>query len=519
MSNVAKMFWQAASEAPDREAIICKERSFTWRELYFHACNLREVLVACGVKRNTRVGIYMPHCAEQAISIFSILMSDAVFTIVSQVLKSDQIKHQISDSDISVLVVVEPLNKELESYLAHRGVKVVKADLNRNDLSFNSLELGGMDTTSIPNDVACIIYTSGSTGNPKGVVVPHSTLLDGARIVSGYLKLTSNDVLLSVLPFGFDYGLNQLLSVVYTKAKIIISPSKLPNDIMTQIERYSVTGFAAVPSMWCHFFNPRYLDADKEHNVSSLRYITTAGGKHSKELLDRLHKLFPDTEIIIMYGLTESFRSTYLPGSEVLKRIGSIGKPVPEVEILVLNNKGEECTPGERGELYHRGAFVTYGYLNNDDLTSSRFVRLETGGQGCVSEITVRSGDIVSKDEDGYIYFHERADAQIKSSGYRVSPSQVEEVAISIQDIKMAAVYGMEDIHLGEMVCLAYSTYSKSPVDKGQMTAAFNQQLPSYAIPRSISFMEELPTTAHGKIDYFELKKVVFNEGSSIAGK
>jgi acyl-coenzyme A synthetase/AMP-(fatty) acid ligase len=208
-----------------------------------------------------------------------------------------------------------------------------------------------------------------------------------------------------------------------------------------------------------------------------------------------------------MYGLTESFRSTYLPFSEAFTRPGSIGKPVPEVEILVLNERGERCAPGERGELVHRGAFVTYGYLHNPELNARKFIPLQTGGAGCLPEMAVRSGDVVSRDEDGYLYFHGRVDLQMKCNGYRVSPDEVESAVLLVPGISHAAVFGRPDPEVGEAIALAYATYAGTPVEEPALRRHLAQALPSYAVPRSIHFYKSLPLTPHGKIDYPALRR------------
>ena len=508
MNNIAEMLRQTVLKAPDKTAVLHESGLLSWLDLFKLAYSMRNLLIANNITRGDKIGIYIGYKSEQVISIFGIAMADCVFTIISPLLKDNQIKHQINDADLKVIITTEEDENYIKNLVINRGLKVISIKVSEmlKQLIDDKEILNKKITNNIPKDVACIIYTSGSTGNPKGVVIPHKTLLDGARIVSSYLKITSDDIILSVLPFGFDYGLNQLLSVVYTGAKIVIRQFTLPQDIVDVLIKEKITGFAGVPSIWWNFFNPKLINKKKKQQFKQLRYLTTAGGKHPKVLLEKLSDFFPDTEIIIMYGLTESFRSTYLPSSELFNRIGSIGKAVPEVEITVVNENGEPCGPGEKGELIHRGAFINYGYLNDEDLTKSKFIKIYTGGRGCLPEIAVRSGDIVSLDEDGFIYFHERADMQIKSSGYRISPSQIEEAVLLIKDIKHVAAFGLPDIKLGEIVVLAYSTFSENPLDKQEFLLHLKSFLPSYSIPREVYYYKDLPFTSNGKIDYIKLK-------------
>ena len=202
-----------------------------------------------------------------------------------------------------------------------------------------------------------------------------------------------------------------------------------------------------------------------------------------------------------MYGLTESFRSSYLPYAEIHQRPGCVGRAVPEVELLVVDEDGAPCPPGPKGELVHRGAFVTYGYLNNPELTAHRFIELPGRGPGCLPERAVRSGDLVSLSEDGYVYFHGRMDMQIKSRGYRISPDEVAEALLSIEDIHQAAVFGLPDPALGQRVVAAYETHSGTEVAAAVFRKGLGEALPSFAIPRNFHFYPTLPTTANGKLD------------------
>ena len=177
------------------------------------------------------------------------------------------------------------------------------------------------------------------------------------------------------------------------------------------------------------------------------------------------------------------------------------------MDILILNEDGTKCGVGEQGELVHRGAFVTYGYLNDPDLTKEKFIQLSTGGSGCLPEYAVCSGDIVSRDHDGYIYFHGRRDAQIKSNGYRVSPGEVEEAALLFTGISHAAVFGLPDEDLGQSVNLAYATYHGDAADTTRLMLYLSDLLPSYAVPRQIKFYKKIPLNMNGKVDYLSLKE------------
>ncbi|MEG3639637.1 AMP-binding protein [Magnetococcus sp. PR-3] len=512
MRNLAHLLHHRVSQTPDQRAIRHLDQTLTWRQLYSRAMAVRDHLHTCGVQRADVVAIHINHSLAQVIALFGIALADAVFTVVSVQLKSQQIQHQIMDCGTNHILTMASKRKLLEKMFAYRDTQLTV--LHPSGVIENRAEPETIQTLpeqchtrSIPTDVGCIIYTSGSSGKPKGVVVPHRTLLDGARIVSGYLKITQKDRILSILPYNFDYGLNQLLSCVQTGANIVLAQFTFPKDILTILREEEITAMAGVPSMWPHFFLADFLDAKTRTPLPHLRYVTTAGGKHPMSLLEKLTALFAESDLIIMYGLTESFRSSYLPFSELFKRPGSIGKAVPEVELLVVNKEGNPCAPGEIGELIHRGAFVTYGYLNNPERTAEKFQHLATGGPGCLPEIAVRSGDLVSMDEEGYLYFHERADTQIKCSGYRISPSEVEEAVLAVPGIKQVAVFGQPSEMYGEVVVAAYATFDAEPMPLPHLKKALIHTLPSYAVPQFIQHYTALPTTASGKIDYPALKQ------------
>lgn len=510
MRNLAEMLCRTAQALPDKPGITSGQEMLTWAQFHDRACLLAAQLRNAGVERDDRVAIYMEHSVGQALAIFAIALSDAAFVVVNTYLKADQIAFQVADTDIKVAICALTLAESFEKIVHERGVPIIAIDPMGLPEGMTSDQVLHVDpavvtTAAVPTDVGCIIYTSGSSGRPKGVVMPTGSLLDGARIVSDYLDMTQDDTIISILPYSFDYGLNQLLSCVHTGARLVIHQFRLPQDLLDVLVREKATGFAAVPTLWPRLFDPRFVDPEKRSEFEDLRYITTAGGIHAEPVLEKLAEFFPTTDIVIMYGLTESFRTSYLPASEVLTRIGSIGKAVPEVEVLVLDGDGNKCPPGVRGELVHRGAFVSYGYLNNPELNAQKFIELQTAGPGTFTERAVRSGDIVSLDEEGYIYYHGRADQQIKSHGYRISPSEVEDAVLSFPGISHAAAVGVPDSNIGQAIVVGYTTYDGKLLDDKALRVHLRGLLPYYSVPRTLQYFDDLPATVTGKIDYAKL--------------
>ena len=217
--------------------------------------------------------------------------------------------------------------------------------------------------------MAAIFYTSGSTGRPKGVVLSHRNLIVGAESVSNYLGNDQDDVILSALPLSFDAGFSQLTTAFSVGAHVVLLNYLLPADVIQLCARHRVTGLTCVPPLWIQI-------ADQDWPADAaryLRYFANTGGRMPKATLDRLRSVFPAARPFLMYGLTEAFRSTYLDPAEVDRRPDSIGKAIPNAEILVVRPDGSLCDPGEEGELVHRGALVAMGYWNDPERTAERF--------------------------------------------------------------------------------------------------------------------------------------------------
>lgn len=222
--------------------------------------------------------------------------------------------------------------------------------------------------------------------------------------------------------------------------------------------------------------------------------------------LRRLRELFPQAAPYLMYGLTEAFRSTYLDPAEVDSRPGSIGKAIPNAEILVVGADGRICAAGEEGELVHRGPLVAQGYWNDPTRTAERFRALPAGGPWSDRELAVWSGDTVVTDSDGYLYFVGRTDEMIKTSGYRVSPTEVEEAAYATGLVRDAVAVGVPDERLGQRIVLLVAAEGAA-LDVGALAAELKRQLPLFMQPASIIERAELPRSPNGKFDRVALRE------------
>jgi acyl-CoA ligase (AMP-forming) (exosortase A-associated) len=498
-----------ARRSPNAVALSNGSQSVTYRDLADQIRTFARSLVALDVARGERVVVFLEKRVETVVASFGTSLAGAVFVPVNPLLKPAQVSFILRNSSAKVLVTsTERLRALLDSLPLCPDLRhVITTDGTLGD----SIEWDSLRTLPacafpplIDTDMAAILYTSGSTGSPKGVVVSHRNMVAGAKSVASYLENRSDDTLLAVLPLSFDAGFSQLTTAFHAGGRVVLLNYLLPRDVLRALEREKVTGLTAVPPL---FIQLSKLEWPASIDVS-LRYFANTGGRMPLDTLNALRRRAPRARPFLMYGLTEAFRSTYLPPEEVDRRPDSIGKAIPNAEILVLREDGTPCGAGEPGELVHRGALVGLGYWNDRALTAERYKPLpvhalgrESGGL-TLPEYAVFSGDTVRRDAEGFIYFVGRRDEMIKTSGYRVSPTEVEEVLYSTGLVGECAAFGVEDATLGQAVHVVATCASEVGVEPATVIAECRARMPAYMVPAAISFIEgPLPRNPNGKID------------------
>lgn len=498
----------AAESGPDRVAIVDGEAEYTYGELERQSDALCAAFVEEGVAKGDRVGVYMDKCWEAVVAMLAASKAGAAFVNVNPILKPPQVGYIVGDCDVRVMVgdsekldSLEPGTVKTAFYRgeepqadAAKSFADIAEVLRRDDVPKGQRQV-------LETDLGTILYTSGSTGMPKGVATSQRNLVVGAQIVSSYLDNTEEDRILSALPLTFDAGLNQFTTALRVGGTLVLQRSRLPGDLMRSLREHRITGLAGVPPLWTLLIRNR--KALEEQPLEELRYITNTGGRIPQANLQELRRLLPDTEIYLMYGLTEAFRSTYLPPEELDRGSGCIGKPIPNTEIYVINEDGKECSPGEVGELVHRGPTVALGYWGREEETREVFRPSPFSPPELADdERVVYSGDLVQRDEEGYLYFVTRENQMIKPQGYRLSPEEVENLLISSGIVREACAFGISDQEAGEQVVAVVSLqggWDESPVEKVREFCINNG--PPYMVPKKIEVREELPKTSSGKID------------------
>ncbi len=519
MTLLHELIDDSAAQRQDRPALRHRGVEITYGELTERSRRLASALARLGVVRGARVVTYLQNRTAMVEIALACSRLGAIFVPANAALRARQLAHVLRDCSPHLLVL--SLARD-ESVTLNFGVPVVVACDAADAASASALnmlryeDLFGLgpwtaQASVIERDPAAILYTSGSTGGPKGVVVSHANLVCGARIVSGYLRNTAEDRILAALPLSFDYGLSQVTTALSVGACAVLTNFTLTGALVHELGSERITGLAGVPTMWTHLAGTQLPEAA----TRSLRYITNSGGALSGALQRSLAEQLPTTEIYCMYGLTEAFRSTFLEPAQINHRAGSIGKAIPDQEILVLRPDGTQCAPGEIGELVHRGSLVTLGYWNAPELTAQRFRPLPVAEGRVRDDIAVWSGDQVRTDEEGYLYFVGRTDALIKTSGYRVSPAEIEEVVAGVGGVRESCAVGLADAALGHRVAIAIVTVPGEP--RGELVARVQQhcrsQLPSYMVPVEIRVCEEIPRNTNGKHDRLALAREWYDPG------
>lgn len=497
-----------ASNNGQKIAIVDGSVSLNFHTLRYRALAIAQVLKNQGIKPGDRVGICMAKSADQIIAILATLYAGAIFVPILPALKRDNISHIVNDSGMFAVITDEKRLQEVSNFI---NIKVLIANgeissqyPNLNYLSSCISQPDIQKINRIGVDVASIIYSSGSTGRPKGIMVTHRNLADGAKIVAQYLGTKADDRIACVLSFNFDYGLNQIWQSLLTGASIHLHELIMPNECIRFLSNQGITALPLMPAVMTRLFDPRFLDSQHGYDLSKIRYICSSGGRISPAMLSNIAKIFPQSQFYSMFGLTEAFRSTFLPPEQLTNRPNSIGKAIPDVEILVLNEDGQECLPGVVGELVHRGGCISKGYWNDPIKTAERF----KSHPQYPGELLVYSGDLVKKDEEGYIMFVNRKDEMLKNNGIRISPTEIEETLEKHPLINSVVVFGIENIEVGHDIVAVYTTHNNSELNKQLAIQFLKINLPTHMVPKFLVHQEFFPHTGNqGKIDRVTVKQ------------
>lgn len=524
---------RSARRVPQKVALVSQQQSWTYEVLDRHTSHLAFALRQMGLQRGDRVILLLDNSAEIVISFYGILKAGGVFAILASSMKGPKLRYVLSNSDARFLIVHTSKAQVVSSALGEDnhnrrivwiGPREAIPDRQaRASASWDDIFATVSDQTkdhrseymlprSIDIDLATLIYTSGSTGEPKGVMSTHHNMVSAARSIIQYIGNTEDDIILDVLPLSFDYGLYQVIMAFMFGGTVVLEKSFLfMHNLLERIGQERVTGFPVVPTIVAMLLKMQDLS---KYDLSTLRYMTNTGAALPIEHIHRLRQLLPGVSMISMFGLTECKRVCYLPPEELHYRPDSVGMAMPNCEVRVIDEAGEEVAPGQTGELVVRGSNVMQGYWKDQELTDETYKR----GRYRADQI-LYSGDYFRRDKQGYLYFLGRKDDMIKSKGERVSPKEIENIIYGLEGVHEVAVIGVPDEILGQAIAAFIVIAKRAQITERQIRRYCAERMEGFMLPQYIHFVSELPKTPNGKVDKKRLASVeAMHDGYAVAG-
>ena len=455
-----------------------------------------------GLESGDPVGLLFRNCPEYVAFFYGALSERLVAAPLNVQERASMLAVQIAHSGAKV-VVGDPDHPEWQALRKALPPEVRLVGVPSRDAESSAAEfranVGAKDSQALVappvgrDEQAMLLYTSGTTGRPKGVTLSHGNLVANNVTIIEYLALGPDDVGLTVMPFHFSYGNSVLHTHLGAGATLLLEDNlAFPLVVMQRMQNEKVTGFSGVPSTFAILMARTRID---DFDLSSMRYLTQAGGAMTRAAIQRMRELVPSARFFVMYGQTEATaRLTYLDPDRLEAKLGSIGKPLDGIDIEIRDRDGNVLPPQEIGELCARGPNIMLGYWRDDQATRE-----------VVVDRWLHTGDLAHRDEDGYLYIDGRLVEMIKVGSFRVSPLEVEEVLATLPGIAEMAVASTPDELLGQAVKVVLVLRKGANLDERQVKAHCRERLASYKVPKVVEFAGELPRTSSGKIQRFKL--------------
>ena len=496
MNNIIELLSNTVATYPDKAAIVCEGQTISYAEL---AALTRRVSAALreqwGVGPGARVAMLMPNCAETVVTYLSIVRTGATALPVNIRLKPPEAQFIIDDAGACALVAHRktwPTARQVLPELP--GVQHVLA-VGFQDPStaayadFAASTAPGFDAPGMaPDDVAAIIYTSGTTGLPKGAMLMHKNLIFNAHSAVHAFGFRHDDRHLVVVPLFHVTGLNTILiTSLMIGSTIVVSDRTAPRDIIASIEKHRTHTFFGVPTTYVLFLATQGIE---QADLASARIFVYSGALMPPETIMRLRELFPEIALTNLYGLTETTSiTTVLPAADALRKIESVGKPVPGLGLRVLDPDDRELAPNEIGELCVKGDSVFKGYYNRPGATAEAF-----------HDGWFRTGDTALIDDEGYVFLKGRKTEMIIVAGENVYPVEVENAICSHPGVLEAAAIGVPHPVMGEVVRAVVVRQPGRPLSDADVKRHCAARLATFKAPQSVTFVDQLPRNPSGKV-------------------
>ena len=501
MNNVLQRIKQVVDQQSDLPCIVSEGNSWSYGEMWENAARFAAYVTQQGIRKGDRIALVCDNSAYYVAAFYGTLLAGAVVVPMNTSSKIRDFNNWFEHC-AARMAVVDFIPRELRKLLdtpAPTQLFAIDTDLKQPLTKQQQERICGTwsevescqplanHATIAGSDLACIIYTSGTTGNPKGVMINHQNLSANISSILEVLPIRPGDAFLNVLPFYYSYGNSVLHSSICAGATLYLENSTMyPNRILEKLQTLEIAGFAGVPSTYALLMARGKVS---EYNLSRLKFSLQAGGAMPTPLIQEVREQFGG-ELYVMYGQTEATaRLTCLPPADLDQKLGSVGLPIPGVEIKIVHDDGRECMPGEIGEVLARGDNISPGYWHNPNATAATF-----------RDGWLRTGDLGHKDQEGYLYLEGRRSDMIKSGANRISPLEIEEVISELPEIEEVAVAGHPDELLGQTVAAFVVIKPGHSLDHKALKRHCLENLASYKIPKSIHELQALPKTASGKV-------------------
>lgn len=497
--------------APNNCAIIFNEKKITYSSLNENANKVTQWLRLKGIRPRARIMLYGATNDVLVAALFGILKTGATAVPINPQISPEKIQFILRDCNPSAIIGDAELIEKNTRQEDIKNIPILNVDPNPAPCEMQIIcdNWGEISSTQppqtkipiLPDDLALIIYTSGSSMEPRGVMCPHKQIIFATTSINSVIKNTPHDIILCGLPLSFDYGLYQIFLAFQAGATLILEKnfSVIP-AIPNLIKKNNVTGLPGVPALFSLLIRSKMFERVE---LPSLRYITSTGDTFQPIHIKKLNKLLPNVLIYSMYGLTECKRVSIMPPTELLKNPTSVGVPLPDTNVFIIDETGKQKIKGENGELIVSGHHVMKGYWNNPTETKRKFVKDNASG------ITyLHTGDIFYIDNNGLLHFVGRKDMFIKNRGVKISPFEIENAISGLEGVLEVGVVGVPDIDLGEKIFAFISITSINIFNVEKTKDKCIRSLSSTPPPDKFIISERpLPKNNNNKIDRIKLRE------------